>query len=312
MNRKSTVTGANKLLFIFTLLFMVFQFILVFLTLIYGQDFINNNVYEILLVTQYLIILVPVILYIIFNRLDAKIVLRINNLPLLPSGLIVLMSIPAYFAAAMLNSVVVYFLQRIGDIPAQPIPVPQNFPELVIGILVIALTPAICEEALHRGIMLGAYERRGSMKAIAISAVLFGLFHFDITNLAGPVFLGLLIGYYVVRTNSIFAGVLAHFLNNATAEFLQYFTKDMDIPEGMVVSDKELISVIILGALCLLVLGGLIALFRIATVKTAVIEPSISSIKNDIKSVLSHWPVIVIITVYVFMTGMFILSMLVT
>ena len=65
----------------------------------------------------------------------------------------------------------------------------------------------VCEELMHRGFLLTAYERRGSYRAVVIIAILFGLFHFDIMNLAGPIFLGLIIGYYVIRTGSIFAGI---------------------------------------------------------------------------------------------------------
>ena len=75
---------------------------------------------------------------------------------------------------------------------------------------------------MHRGFLLTAYERRGSYRAVVIVAILFGLFHFDIMNLLGPIFLGAVFGYYVIRTDSIFAGILAHFLNNAIVVVIQY------------------------------------------------------------------------------------------
>jgi len=310
MKGKSTVTGANKLLFMFTLLFMAFQFILLFLTMFYGQNFIENNVYNIILMTQYGLILVPVLFYILANRLDIKSVLRINRIKIGHAGLIAIMSVPAYFAAVMLNTVLLFFLQYIGEIPNQQIPVPQNVSELVIGLLIIGLTPAICEEMLHRGVMLSAYENRGSLKAVVITAIFFGVFHFDISNFLGPVFLGLLIGYYVIRTNSIFAGILAHFLNNTISEFLQFFFRDIGKPDRITISAEELLVTLLYGGLSLFFLFGFIKLFKRATNRTAIVKPAISSTNKDIKSVLSHWPVIIILFIYVFMTGMYFLTLI--
>jgi uncharacterized protein len=310
MKEKITVTGANKLLFVFTMLFMAFQFILVFFTMFYGQDFIDNNFYNIILITQYGLILVPVLFYIMANNLDIKTVLRINKFEIKHAGLIVIMSVPAYFVAVMLNTVLIFFLQYIGEIPNQQIPVPQNTAELITGLLIIGLTPAICEEMLHRGVMLSAYEKRGSLKAVVITAVFFGLFHFDVSNFLGPVFLGLLIGYYVIRTNSIFAGVLAHFLNNTISELLQFFFRDIVKPERITVSVEEVLVTLLYGGLSIVFLFGFIKLFKHATNRTAVVKPAISSVNKDIRSVLSHWPVVIILFIYVFMTGMYFLTLI--
>jgi uncharacterized protein len=310
MKEKITVTGANKLLFVFTMLFMAFQFILVFFTMFYGQDFIDNNFYNIILITQYGLILVPVLFYIMANSLDIKTVLRINKFEIKHAGLIVIMSVPAYFVAVMLNTVLIFFLQYIGEIPNQQIPVPQNTAELITGLLIIGLTPAICEEMLHRGVMLSAYEKRGSLKAVVITAVFFGLFHFDVSNFLGPVFLGLLIGYYVIRTNSIFAGVLAHFLNNTISELLQFFFRDIVKPERITVSVEEVLVTLLYGGLSIVFLFGFIKLFKHATNRTAVVKPAISSVNKDIRSVLSHWPVVIILFIYVFMTGMYFLTLI--
>lgn len=305
MNKRITLTGANIVFFIFSIVFIVYQLVL---ALILGSEFITENIYLVVLINEFVMILIPVTIYILIKKADFKETFRIRKLKPVHGIIVFFLSITAYPVAMMLNNIVVYFLQFVGDIPAQPVPIPKNLEELLVGLLIIAVSPAICEELLHRGLLLSAYERRGSMKAIVFTALFFGIFHFDITNFLGPVFLGLLIGYYVIRTNSIFAGMLAHFLNNAISETIQFFITDKSIPEKVTVSSQELDQVMLLGLAGLILTGLLLAVFKKATEGKAVIIPSISRIKNDLVSILSHWPVILILLLYIVLMLLFILS----
>ncbi len=216
MNRKVTVTGVNLMFFIFTIVFIVYQFAI---GIIFGQA-IYDNMYIVLLINEFVMILGAVVIYCLIVKPDIRETFKLNKPGLVPMLLIAVTSVPAYFVAVMLNNIMLYFLQFVGRIPNSTIPVPKTIPELIIGILVVGVSPGVCEEIMHRGLMLKAYERRGSYRAIVITAIFFGVFHFDITNFLGPIFLGLIIGYYVVRTNSIFAGIFAHFLNNTIAEVI--------------------------------------------------------------------------------------------
>ncbi|MCX7841602.1 MAG: CPBP family intramembrane metalloprotease [Clostridia bacterium] len=312
MKNKITVTGANKLFFVFVILFVLFQIILIFLSAIYGQDIFEKRIYEILLVNQYILILIPVLLYVIINKLDFKEVFRLNRLKIVPAVLIAFSSVFAYFAASFINTLVVYLLQFIGNIPSQPIPAPQNLYELAIGILVVAVSPAICEEALHRGIMLSAYEKRGTKKAIVITSIIFGFFHFDITNLLGPIFLGMLIGYYVVRTNSIYAGMLAHFLNNAIAEVLQFFFRnEVSAGRNITVKLSELGELAVWGAMGMLALYFLLKAFRRVTEDSSIIKPSLTGVKNDFASIFTHWPIISALAIYLLLLALSLLAMII-
>lgn len=307
MNRKITLTGANIVFFIFAMAFTAYQ---VVLAIIFGAEVFTDHIYLMLLVNELGLILAPVLIYAAVKRVDFKETFRFNKPGLLPVLLILLLSLPAYFVASMLNNTLVYFLQFIGRIPSQPIPVPDSVPELLLGLLVIAVLPGVCEEMMHRGLLLRAYERRGSYRALAITSVLFGLFHFDLTNLLGPVFLGLIIGYYVLRTNSIFAGMLAHFLNNAIAELLQYFSNGGVQPEYVTITAGELGQVLAYGFVGLIVTGFLLGVFNRATERAAVVPP-ISSAGADFRTVISHWPILVVTILYFFLQGIFLFSIIV-
>ncbi len=80
--------------------------------------------------------------------------------------------------------------------------------------LLIAITPAICEETLFRGLILSGFRRMGKWPAILATGLVFGLAHSSIYRLLPTLFLGIIFSYAVWRTGSIFAGMLCHALNN--------------------------------------------------------------------------------------------------
>jgi sodium transport system permease protein len=83
--------------------------------------------------------------------------------------------------------------------------------------LVIALTPAICEELAFRGFILSGLRRLGNPnRAILFSAIFFGISHgMQIQQAIAATLLGLIIGFICVRTGSIFPGMAYHATHNA-------------------------------------------------------------------------------------------------
>ena len=82
----------------------------------------------------------------------------------------------------------------------------------------LAVTPAICEEILFRGYLQRQFERSlGVAGGIVITGVLFGLYHFRLSQAVPLAVLGIYLGYLVWRTGSIWVVVAVHFLNNGFA-----------------------------------------------------------------------------------------------
>ena len=83
----------------------------------------------------------------------------------------------------------------------------------------IALTPAICEEFFFRGVLMKSLSYNPTA-AVCISAALFALMHFDMSKLYATFALGLFIGWVVMRTGNLYAGVLLHLINNTASVVL--------------------------------------------------------------------------------------------
>jgi membrane protease YdiL (CAAX protease family) len=111
--------------------------------------------------------------------------------------------------------------------------------EFAVVVFVIAVTPAVCEEILFRGFVLKKVAR--STIAIFLSGFLFALYHFQPFNLIPLIALGFYLGFIVYCSNSIFTGMISHFLNNFLAAFYIYkFGKDeFDTPK---VADSEVFN----------------------------------------------------------------------
>jgi membrane protease YdiL (CAAX protease family) len=86
------------------------------------------------------------------------------------------------------------------------------------GILLLTLLPAVCEEVLFRGAILGLLRTgRAAWVAVVVQAFAFALLHGMLLRVPPTLALGLLLGFLRIRTRSIWPGVVVHALHNACA-----------------------------------------------------------------------------------------------
>jgi len=86
------------------------------------------------------------------------------------------------------------------------------------NLVVLAITPAICEELLFRGYVQRQAERgAGVVGGILISGIVFGLYHLRLTQAIPLCVLGVYLAWLTWRTGSLWPAVAVHFTNNAIA-----------------------------------------------------------------------------------------------
>ncbi len=91
-----------------------------------------------------------------------------------------------------------------------------------IQLFITAVLPGVCEEFLHRGMLIHGTKKGGYKKAILISSLLFGLIHFNINQFFFAVLLGVLLGFIVVVCKSILPAMIIHFMNNGIILYLTF------------------------------------------------------------------------------------------
>jgi sodium transport system permease protein len=203
--------------------FALTAFALVLVLTFYGSLLLQSaGTIATLLVTEYAFFLAPTLLLVAGFGFAFRRTLAIRRPPLAGLVAAALIGSSAWAVAAGLlirllppPESLVRALEQLLLLDGAPAP-------LWIVWLVIAVTPALCEELFFRGLVLSGLRRLGVWPAILTCALLFGLAHSSVYRLIPTFFVGLLLSWLVWKTGSVWTGVLAHALNNGIAATLVY------------------------------------------------------------------------------------------
>ncbi len=204
----------------------------VFLTV--GAYVQSREVLSGLLITEYGIILAPVLIYTIVTKKDFKAIFRLKKIPLKQVFKIMCIAVLLLPTIAVVNLVTILIIEIFSDAIVINLPTAQTGSQYIGLMFIISITAGICEEGFFRGMVLDAYETElGRRWGALFSGLLFAIFHFNPQNFFGPFVLGIMFSYLVQMTGSIFASVIAHATNNGIAVSMGFlvnlFSKDVDM-----------------------------------------------------------------------------------
>ncbi|HNT87761.1 MAG TPA: ABC transporter permease subunit/CPBP intramembrane protease [Candidatus Hydrogenedentes bacterium] len=90
-------------------------------------------------------------------------------------------------------------------------------------VLIVVVSPAVCEEVVFRGALLSAFRPRlGNAATVIAVGLLFGVLHLNLYRFAPTALTGMVLTYVGLRAGSIFAPMLVHAVFNGAALLLQY------------------------------------------------------------------------------------------
>ncbi|HZK33698.1 MAG TPA: type II CAAX endopeptidase family protein [Bacillota bacterium] len=228
IERKPTAFAAGMIYLIVLILLMVSSF------LAGRYELKGNDTYIVMFVIQIVTILLPPLLYLMIKKIKIKKTIRLNRISLSEFFLTIGMAVFGYGAVIPINLVWAYILSKIGTPQAGSLPEMYSPTQYLLALLVIAVTPAIVEEFLVRGVMMRGYEKYGTRTSIVLTGALFALLHLSIVSLPAIILMGIILCYIVYRSNSLFTGIIYHLTNNAIAVTLVYMTSIFNqfIPTG--------------------------------------------------------------------------------
>jgi hypothetical protein len=189
---------------------------------------LKNPLLYSLIVSQFLFMLLPIVWIIKrWHTIHVLSYARITRIS--PIELVVAVAATVCFVPVS-GSISEYFIRKLNipDFLAQlhtQIFTSYSSQELLWLIVVVCITPAVCEEMLFRGYVQRTLERTLGMKSVFITGIIFGLFHMQPLNLVSLSFLGILIGYFYYRSKSLVPCIFAHFTNNFLAVLSLYKTQ---------------------------------------------------------------------------------------
>lgn len=99
---------------------------------------------------------------------------------------------------------------------------------------IIAVMPAICEEALHRGFILSSLASiKNKWTIVLCMGVIFGIFHLDLYRFLPTAVLGMAMSYIMIETKNMLLPMLFHFINNALSTVASFTTKPQASSTGV-------------------------------------------------------------------------------
>lgn len=106
-----------------------------------------------------------------------------------------------------------------------------SYLDLIINIVIMAITPAICEELLFRGVLQNQLEKwfKNAHIAVWVSAIIFSAIHFQFYGFLPRMVLGAALGYLLVYGKSLWLPIVAHCVNNSLAVITAWGANKLEI-----------------------------------------------------------------------------------
>jgi membrane protease YdiL (CAAX protease family) len=165
--------------------------------------------------TEFLVILLPALIYLKLMHLPVRETLRLRWPSLRLGILSLVIGAGMWLVGVWLESAMAFVLGYSVGVPPEFFP--TTLPNAVVLFIALAVSAPIGEEILFRGIIQRGYECHGAWVGVVAGGILFAFYHMRFQGLL-PLFpVAFALGYVVWRSNSLVTGMLVHFAVNALA-----------------------------------------------------------------------------------------------
>lgn len=115
-----------------------------------------------------------------------------------------------------------YFPEGLSEVSEGLSDVITSIP-MGIAFFIVAIMPAICEEALTRGFILASFNSfKSKWSIVVLVGVIFGIFHLDPFRFLPTAILGGTMAYIMIETKNILLPMFFHFFNNGLSTVVSF------------------------------------------------------------------------------------------
>lgn len=201
-----------------------------------------GGIAKLVLLPQIGLILAPTLMMatVLTTSLRQSLRIRLGNVATLPMAILLAVSLhPTYVLLASWIGYM-YPISEQAVIAMKPFSDQISVAPLGTVILLMAVVPAICEELAFRGFIFGGLVRsRGRLRAVLVTAVMFGISHGVLQQSIAATVMGLLLGYVSLKTGSVLPTILIHVTNNAISVSLQRIADSSFAATRFIVNSTE-------------------------------------------------------------------------
>jgi membrane protease YdiL (CAAX protease family) len=236
---------------------MVFIAVIGLLYFHLGARLQGENVERGLLISQWLLLALPAVAFVTIGPYAPRRALALNPpspRTLAAAAMIALGGLPVGWGIGWLQMQM--FEGGVESLmPLQQLLTATDTRRALWLLFIAAVTPAVCEELVFRGVLLQSLSReQRAWRAVLLTAAVFGAFHLSFETalrFLPTAWIGALMGWVVWHSRSIFASMLMHFLNNAFVVVLLW----QPAVQRVAFRGQELNWLTVAGGAALLVLG---------------------------------------------------------
>lgn len=182
---------------------------------------------------------------------EAQPVLLTKPTSALATALAVVAGLGLCMVANYVTSFVTVFMALFGLEPTAPdIPMPTGFLGVTLTVVKVVIAAAVVEELSLRGFVMGNLRRYGDTFAIIMSAFVFAFMHGNLIQTPFALVAGFGLGYFSVKTNSLWTGILIHAFNNLISVSVTYLYDILPEDTLNLIYIVLVFALIIFGAVC--------------------------------------------------------------
>lgn len=240
------------------LLYIIFDF--AGLTELYSSDPVYQSAVDIVLIC----ISLPLPFYILGKRMK-KISLVAEPLNLdkpysaAKTGLAVVAGVGLCMLSNIITSFITVFMEAFNlHLKSPDVEMPTGTAGIIISVVRLVICAAMTEEIVMRGYVMGNLRAYGDKFAIIMSSVMFAAMHGNLVQAPFALIAGFALGYFSIKTGSLWTGIIIHALNNTISVVITYATEGLSEEKANMLAAILIYGLIFVGALAFI-------LFRMIT-----------------------------------------------
>lgn len=231
------------------------------------NGYMNNatTYYTVTMLFQVLYLGLPILFMLTIYKGNRTELLRLNPLSGKEIILLVLIGIFMFLGNLMLTNVNYIVASIFTDVEIPQAPSVYTTTDVLVMMIVLVAVAPVLEEISMRGIMMRGFEGKSKWFAIILTGTYFGMVHLSYYTLVPKILGGILLGYVAYATNSVYAGMILHLINNGLSGIITVISDNIDAAVsdevmGTVTMDEQISSLIVYAAFSVGIIIVIVAL----------------------------------------------------
>ncbi len=198
---------------------------------------------------------IPFMLCVAFMRLSVNEVFRFDKVGAGTAILFVLFGVGFCMFTNIPSNIIAILIEESGLNGTMPEPVSADTPlAIILSVVQVSIIPALVEELAFRGVILSQLRKFGDGFAVFGSALLFAFYHGNVLQLTFTFFVGLVLGFIMIRTNNLWVPIVIHALNNGISVFFSLIQSYVSEDTFRFINGNIFFGLILIGFIAFLLL----------------------------------------------------------